>query len=386
MSTPNNETAPETAGTRFQAQLAKAEAEATITATAKEAADAPPVITPPVADPNASVAVPDALVVPPVEKPPVSPLDEIEGMEPGTKIKPEQATHFKQLKEKAKSTISKLLEENATLKSRPAEAVDVKPYEEKLTAAEQRIAEKEAEIERIAFEQSPKYQAFLSKEQVNVDAAKSYLEGTDIDPDVIERAAKATGAKRLNVLREAGLDAEIIAAVSPHLSTIDGVRAERNAALENRKTIQAQWESEQRTAHETQTAQQKAAQDRVYTDTLNRLMQEVPTLKKVDGNEAWNKQIDADIARGKDAFGGSKSLEELAELAALGAHARSIISANKTLSEKLNTALAQLAKLTAASPNGGSLHQQGRVTAQGERWSASAAAARFNANKAEVGG
>src|SRR4029450_13675153 len=99
----------------------------------------------------------------------------------------------------------------------------------------------EDQFARVAFEQSPKFQSqFIDREKASLEGARASLEGTEVNPDLINVAAYSTPANRIKMLREAGAEPEVISAVTAYLAQVDGVQRDKNKAIENWRTEVAQ--------------------------------------------------------------------------------------------------------------------------------------------------
>lgn len=222
-----------------------------------------------------------------------------------------------------------------------------------LKSATERAAQLEQELERSAYERSPKFQKFGAEHSAEITAAKSYLEGTDISPGLVEAAANTSGATRIKLFRDNGVDSETIASIMPHLARADSIRRERDASLDNWKTSLAQ-ESEQYKARQTQEEGRRAEEERrVFTEVGEQMRKENPAFTRVEANEKWNAIVEQNEKDAEAFFSGSKPLPELAKLAYDGVSARTIRMMNGELTRMLNEARAENSKLKAAQPGTG---------------------------------
>lgn len=297
-------------------------------------------------------------------KPVVKTDVELEGILPPSKMSQTAAAHWANLKsiaEKRGVDVARLTAElEATKAAKPA-AADPEQSEAAKNAIA-RAAELELELERAAFERSPKYKELVTEGQTAIAQAKSYLEGTEVDPSVIDRAASLTGAKRLAVLRDADLDATAVGAIAAHLAEHDKLSAKRESLLAQHKTIAGEYEAQQRATAEAKELALQQQEEKTFHTVLSKVKGNFPALQPYEGNEAWNKQVEERLALAAEYYNGKRSLEETAEITIAGvAYAVENRRAN-ILAERLKAAVAENAKLKAAQPGGGETN--GQRTAQ----------------------
>lgn len=256
---------------------------------------------------------------------------------------------FAALENAAKAKIDALRKENAELKGRPAAAANPE-IETELKTTREKTRELEEKIERIAFQESPKYQKFGTEEKAEIAAAKSYIEGSEINPAILEAAASTHGAARMKLLTEAGLDANTIAIVAPHLARVDAIRRERDASLESWKQTVGQ-EQEQTKAQQKQAEEQRVAQEKQVFEKVRMGMSKLPAFTKVDGQDKWNALVEQNLKESEDFFHGRKSLEELAQLGFRGVAQKTTELMNKELVKQVDALRAENTKLKAAQPD-----------------------------------
>lgn len=228
-----------------------------------------------------------------------------------------------------------------------------KEHEEAVKAANERAQKLEQQLERAKYSDSPKFQKFGAEITAEIDSAKAYLEGTQVSPSVLEVAASQSGQSRLKTMRDAGLDAETIAAVGPHLARADAIRRERDSSLENWKADHTKEIEQQRHQQAQQEAQRQAQEEAVFKTVGERMRKELEGFQKVDGHDKWNATVDQNDKDAAEFFAGKKSLEELAEIAYEGVSARTTRLINKELKRMLNAANEENSRLKAAQPGTG---------------------------------
>lgn len=247
--------------------------------------------------------------------------------------------------------------ENATLKAQ-LEQAKTKPVVDEKALAEvkthkQRVAELEATLERKAFEESPKFKSFLTKSEQTLAAAKKYLKGSEIKPEVIDVAAKLEGADRISFLKEHGVDSEMIGVLAPYLASIDSINGEKQAALDNHKELAKEYEAQDRAAQERKERLVKEEEMKVFQSVGNAMKESIIAYKRVPGADKWNAQADELEKQAARFFGGEASIQEVAEAAYAAPAVGVLQKLCTTLQEKVKSQAEQLGKLTVAQPTGG---------------------------------
>lgn len=260
--------------------------------------------------------------------------------------------NFEKLESAAKTKIEALRKELAEAKSKTATPTDVEPILAEAKAAKERAAQLESEFERVAYTQSPKYQRFGNEEGAEIKSAKSYLEGGEVNPAIIDAAANTQGAARMKILRDAGVDAETIAILSPHLARVDAIRRERDQSLEGWKANLAQDQQRAQAQQQQQEQQRIQMEKTVFTEVMGR-MKTLPAFTRVDGNEKWNALVDQNYKEAEEFAQGRKPLAELFELGFNGVANKTTHLMNQELTKQLNEANTKLSRLMAAQPGVG---------------------------------
>lgn len=267
--------------------------------------------------------------------------------------------------ERANTTIAdlrtKLQESAGKTTAIPAE------LEERLKTAEKAVADRDAELERVAFERSPRFQKFVKEGEAELASAKSYLEGVktedgvDINPNVIDLAAKTPGAKRVSILADSGMDASTIAAVTSHLARADAINRDREAAIENWKETNTQWTAEQERAGEAKAAQVKQTEDKVFVDVGKKMSETLAPFQKVDGNDEWNAGVDQRLKEAQEFFDGKKPLQATAEMLYKAQACDVYKDAFEDLRTKYNDLVADNDRTKAARPGAAATSQDSAV-------------------------
>lgn len=362
-------------GTEFEAKLKAAEAKAAAKEAAKKEQE-PPVTTdepPPVkkeeADKGKARAKTPLDVAPTEEKKPDAPPaveDELKTLiasePPPNASASSKANHAAMRKglERANATIAELKAERDALKNKAP--VVTPELEERLKAAEQVAKEREAELERVAFERSPKFQRFIKESDAELASAKAYLEGSEVNPNVIDIASKTVGSKRVALLTESGMDASTIAAVTSHLARVDAINREREAAVENWKETNSQWNAEQVKAAEAKAAAIKANEDKVFAEVGKKVAASLAPFQKVEGNDEWNSAVDQRLQEAQEFFDGKRPLNETSQLIYEGIAGRVYKDAFEDLRTKYNDLVAENERTKASRPGAAATTQDSAVT------------------------
>lgn len=259
--------------------------------------------------------------------------------------------------ERANMTIKTLSTQLQEAKSKTsAVPADV---EERLKAAEAAVQERDALIERVAFEKSPRYQKFITEGEAELTAAKSYLEGPDavkaedgsaIDPGVIDLAARAKGSQRLGILSKSGMDAGTISAVTSHLARNDAIERERDAAATNWKTTHAEWTEQQKKEADARSATVRQKEEQVFTEVGKKMAETLAPFQRDPDNKEWNATVDSRLAEAKEYFEGKKSLAETSQIIYEGLAGRVYKTAFEDLRTKYNELVEETGRIKAARP------------------------------------
>jgi hypothetical protein len=286
-------------------------------------------------------------------------IAEIDAMVLPKNAKPEQVASFAKLKEQSKKVIEEKLARINELETKTSDGstrAEIEAAQERVKTAETKAKELESTIERIAFTESPRFKQFIADESSTLASAKSYFEGTEINPEIVEYAARTNGAQRIKILREAGLDAELIAAVQPYLAQYDNIQRHKAGALENWKTESAQMAEHHKSQQEAELNRRREGEDKVWTTSISKFENDLVPYRKFDANDAWNSRSDELKSRAKSIYNGEGiSLDVVADTIVKGVAYDALDEVRVTLTDELNKLIQENAKLKASRPNGGSV-------------------------------
>lgn len=284
-------------------------------------------------------------------------IAEIDAMVLPKNAKAEQVASFGKLKESAKKAIEAKLARITELETKThdgASKAEIEAAQARVTAAETKAKELEQTVERLAFTESPKFKQFTVEETASLSGAKAYLEGTEINPDIIELAARTVGPNRIKILRDAGAEADVISAVVPYLAQYDAIQRSKSSAMENWKAEAATYAEGQKAQQEAQAAQRKSEEDKIWQSVISKLETEVPAYRKFDKHDDWNQRADDLKAEAAKVFNGEGvGLEKVAEVIAMGFAYGPEHEMNLDLIEQNKQLRTENAKLKSARPGAG---------------------------------
>lgn len=223
--------------------------------------------------------------------------------------KKEQIDSFGKLKTRAAEKLQAALDRAAELEQKISQGdtskTELEQLRTQLKEANERASKIGEDFEKVAFEKSPRFQAqFSAREQTAIDLAKSYLDGTEIKPDIIELAARATGRKRVEILRDAGVDETALGLISPHLAAFDTVQREKQAALADWKNLSKQEREQAQQQQERAQAQRAEQENKVWESVVNKARTDLLPLRASKENTEWNSRSEELVTRAKQIFNG----------------------------------------------------------------------------------
>lgn len=253
------------------------------------------------------------------------------------------------------AAIAALREEVKAAKAKPATEANPETANELKTARE-RAQQLEQELERAAYERSPRFRRFGVEEVAELKTAKTYLEGSDISPGILDAAANASGAARVKLLTDAGMDHGTLGLVGAHLARVDALRRDRDASLETWKQSLTADQEAHKAAQAQVTQRQEAEERRVFETIKTQFIEKIPafTKSKEKGFDAWDAQVAENLKAVDDFAFGRKPLAEIMELGFRGIAQKATEQINVKLSSRVTELESELTKLRAAQPTTGS--------------------------------
>src|SRR5436190_771719 len=234
------------------------------------------------------------------EKPkPSEAITELDSLKLPEGAKSEQLASFGVLKEKSKSHISRLETELQELRSQLTSVQkngDTETLRNLVKEANDKYVKLEEDFGKSLFERSPRFQQqFILPENDAIASAKANLEGTDVDPGIIESMLHLTPVKRRDIMRMAGVEPELMAPVLSALAGYDNIQKSKQREIENWKGNTERWQQEDAKAQQEQQAAELAKRQRVDEKDWNEALAELsgdkqlPPYMKHASNEEWNK-------------------------------------------------------------------------------------------------
>lgn len=229
---------------------------------------------------------------------------------------------------------------------------DVEAYKKQITEGQQKYAELEERFGRALFTESPRFQQMFSEpEKAAIDGAKAYLEGTEINPNLVDVIIHATPKRRLDMLNEAGATPDMIAAIVAQVSRYDDIQRSKGKAIENWKTDVAQMSEQEATYRQQQEAKRRQEEETVWEQVVSSA--DLLPLKKSKNDQGWNNRIPEIIQKAKTDFNGNEAtLPDLGLVILKGRAYDALSEVVDKLTERLNNVLSEGAKLKAVKPGG----------------------------------
>ena len=276
--------------------------------------------------------------------------------EPPPEIKGKARENFKRFQEQSTAKIQglqaeleKTQAEFKALKESGVQSESVAKELETLRAERQQLND---EIEKIAFERSPKFrQQYIAREDSLKNQALKLLKSAGVDETLFEQAVIASEKKKFELLSDESLSDGHRSALASLLIQYDMLQEEKNQALSKSKEYASQLAQEEESKKQAEITQFQEKEKQVFTSALERISKTYEPFTKVEGNEAWNKQVETNVEVAKKFFSGQLSWDELAEMALYGSGAKTIHHMFKTVQTKLNEANAEIKRLKSASPS-----------------------------------
>jgi len=206
---------------------------------------------------------------------------------------------LREAKSKLKEFESKLATRTETVENKGGDAgtdTQVKEYQQKLEQFQKERDELENELRVFKIEGTREYKSSIGEPiqkttQTIVDIAKAY----EAKPNaILEAANEPDGVKRRVLLKEltGEMDPVDALAVRTKVEELASLYSKKDELLKNSKqaleAIAKQEEEQERASRASYDAEAKKA----FSEVWSSFQEDMPLLKKVDGNEAWNNTVD----------------------------------------------------------------------------------------------
>lgn len=291
---------------------------------------------------------PAAPVVSPEEE-----FDKLVSEPPKGQIKSEQ---FKQVQAGAKKEVERYRAELAALKAdlekrNGMEAPE--PLLNELKTLKQAKADMEAELERAAYERSPKFkEKFVAAEErlkaQITRAGKDY----ELSDDDIASLSSASSKRRGQMIEDMDISQTAKGDLAALLRQKDMLDDEKASALSQSREQLTAYQREQKEAREEQQAREQAEETRILAETREKARQTMLGFKPIPGNPKWEAERTAREERVASRLQASTvpELIEAFHLAEDHPILRRVVTAQeRTIAELIE----KVARLTAAGPGGG---------------------------------
>jgi hypothetical protein len=239
-------------------------------------------------------------------------------------------------------------EDNLAELRKKAEAAEfeIKTRDEKLAEYQKRAEELEAELERTAFERSPKFrEKFQAPYEAAIQQATEWANEYASDPAIAEKALSLKGKERIEFIDENFGGG---AASAQFLSLINDADSKRGAlvsAMENHKETSSVLVQEEEKTRQATTEKINKNFERV----ANHLASKSDFFRKGDDDD-HNKVVDERIAAAKNILMGTASENDMMVTPFLAVIAKDAVAENAKLKAELAKYKARVAQDTAVSP------------------------------------
>lgn len=283
-------------------------------------------------------------------------LDKMLTEEPKGHVKNE---HFKKVQTAAKARIEAaqaekdaLAKELADVKGKLNEDFIPEKVRKQLEDYQVRLKEREEELGKIAVERSPAFkEKFTNRKTSLVNQLTKTAEDLGLDKSVAKQLIHADLKKRVEILDNLELSASGQSYLTSLIQQHDQVDQDEQSFLADWQTQKARMEEEEMAQSTAQKAKMKEEEDRDFQKVLDEMGKSFAPIRKVEGNDAWNKQVDSIIERAKHFYDGNFSNLEFAEIVVAGCGAQQLGAINARLIETNKKLAEENASLKAAGPS-----------------------------------
>lgn len=266
---------------------------------------------------------------------------------PPAGLKGKSHEHWEKIVNKAKEFETKAQQLEEKLKN----PVIPDDFRSDFEATKARLAEREAELERVAVERSPKFQELFTKKEKGIKESFSSLsKDLGVDSDVAEQLLSASGKKRYEMIDDLDIPQSAKSDLTVLLRQKDELSKEKESFLSQSNEAMRAWQEEQQAQEDSRLAKLKQHEDRIFNTKLEALTKTLAPLQKI-GDEKWDAAVETNIAEAKRFFSGQITAEEAAEYAIAGATAKQVYKMFEVAQVRLQKAEEELQRLKAASPS-----------------------------------
>lgn len=306
-------------------------------------------------------AIPDQFLTDKKDEPVVDEFAEMVKEAPKGQIAHERFVKLQQLsQERVASALKERDELRAQLDEIRTKGGAPENVQKEIEALRKRADEAEAELERTAYERTPKFrQQYVEPENRLKDSVKGIGKEYGLPESDVEDLMSLKGKRRDDMIEGLDITSAAKQRLITELSHLDRLGAERETELSrSREQLRSVHEEQQRAA-KAESERARQLEDRIFGEELEVGKSKLPGFMRVDGNEAWNREVEARIEHAKNFFNGKvhpdpqEALRDMTRLILRGMNGDvqdKILARYKAENAKL---LEQVTKLSAAGPGGG---------------------------------
>lgn len=260
--------------------------------------------------------------------------------------------HFVSLQQQAAKKFEAIKSEMEEWKSK-AEKVPVVDPEivSRAEKAEARAREIEEELERANVERSPKFKAEFSakEESIRTQIKKTGAE-LGLDLDTVDSLLSAQGKRRLDLIEDLDLGVTHKSHLATSLAQLDGIQSAKEQYLSQSREVLKEMTLKEQAAEDSRKALERTHETKVFNTVLETMGKTFEPFMKVEGNEGWNKSVEANTVVAKRFMDGEFTTEEFAEVVLAGVGAKTLHKMFQNARNQLIAAREELAGLKAAGP------------------------------------
>lgn len=274
--------------------------------------------------------------------------------------------HWKNYKGLTKAKVEALEKELAEARKKiPSDDFMPEKYAKERETLQKQLKERDDILTRKYIQETPQFkERFTNKEGIITRQIEKLGKELSLEPDQVHAILNAPLKRRLELVGEIE-SAGGQSAISSLLSQRDQLQDEKSDFLAEHEKNTAGWEEQERIKSDAEKSKQKELYDHAFNETVERLKDFGP-LKKIAGQDAWNKAIDDDIALAKSMYNGENfTPQQDAEMFLTAVSAKRLMKMFETASQRAKAAEKELTELKAAGPsasqaqngNGGDPHK-----------------------------
>lgn len=299
-------------------------------------------------DAKGELDIPSEFFDPPKQE--VDEWEKITNEEQKGHIKSEDWKNYKKLTAAKVEALRKEKEE--LLNKLPKDDFVPEKVQKRLEKLEKDLQERDQIINRKYVQESPEFkEKFGSRETLLKNRLEKLGKEAGLEPDQINSILNSSMKRRFDLLEEIENGAAKTS-ITHILSDLDILQDEKGLYLEEKEKSNISWQEQQDQLTDQQKAKQKELYDYAFNEVLEEISQKFPALKKIPGNEAWNKAVDEDIALARDMYNGKDFTPQRdAEMFLAAASAKRLMKMFENAKHRAVSAEKELADLKAAGPS-----------------------------------